>query len=126
MMPASRAASRGSPFGVRCSRTAATVSADIRTRAEATARRAVIGFALVSTIFTRPCSSMWVRSLTIEFELKLPLSVAQDGVHDQRIPAQQNFVRRQFFCPTLAPLTLRCQTSNQTNQCDDGPVEPEL
>jgi hypothetical protein len=58
MMPASRAVSKGSPFGVRCARTAFTVSVDINTRAEATARRTVASFALVSTIATRPASSM--------------------------------------------------------------------
>src|SRR2546421_8657590 len=60
MMPASRAVSNGSPFGVRCARTAATVAFDINTRAEATARRAVCAFALVSTIATRPRASMCV------------------------------------------------------------------
>src|SRR5688500_7785041 len=57
MMPAMRAASSGSPFGVRPPRTASTVSGDISTRAEATARRAVCALALVSTIATRPSSS---------------------------------------------------------------------
>src|ERR1051325_3226118 len=60
MIPASRAVSIASPFGVRCSRNALTVSGDIRTRTDANARRAVCGLALVSTIATRPSSSMCV------------------------------------------------------------------
>jgi hypothetical protein len=63
MMPATRATSSGSPFGVRPARTASTVSGDISTRADATARRAVGAFALVSTIATRPSSSRCDSSL---------------------------------------------------------------
>jgi hypothetical protein len=54
MMPAKRAASSGSPFGVLCSWIAATVSGDIRTRAEALATRVVTALSLVSTILTLP------------------------------------------------------------------------
>ena len=41
------------------------VLADINTRADAMARRSVTDFSVVSTIFARPCSSMWVRSLIV-------------------------------------------------------------
>src|SRR5260370_6581461 len=41
------------------------VSEDIKTRAEATARRSVMDFSVVSTILARPCSSVWVRSLIV-------------------------------------------------------------
>src|SRR5207247_1165257 len=41
------------------------VLADINTRADAIARRSVTDFSVVSTIFARPCSSMWVSSLIV-------------------------------------------------------------
>src|ERR1044072_5732633 len=83
MMPAIRAVSRGSPFGVRPARSAATVSADINTRAEATARRAVCALPPVSTIATRPSASTCESSL-IAFALQL----ASEEVRGGRVGAE--------------------------------------
>src|SRR5256714_6953533 len=87
MMPATRAVSSGSPFGVRRSRTASTVPGDISTRALATARRAVASFALVSTIATRPRSSMCDSSLIV-FEVKIYLT-AKDAKKAQRTQSSE-------------------------------------
>src|ERR1044071_6405808 len=83
MMPAMRAASKGSPFGVRPARSAATVSADISTRADATARRAVCALPDVSTIATRPSASTCESSF-IASALQLPF----EEVRGRRVGAE--------------------------------------
>src|SRR5215212_1358177 len=80
MMPAMRAVSKGSPFGVRPARNAATVSADINTRTLARARRAVADFPPVSTIATRPSSSTCDSSLIVRtFKHELRAAIQGEG-----------------------------------------------
>src|SRR4051795_10072953 len=63
-MPAMRAVPSTSPFGASPAATVAAVAGAMRTTARATARRALTGLPLTSTMRARPCSSRWVRPLT--------------------------------------------------------------
>src|ERR1044072_4888232 len=64
-MPATRATSSGSPFGMRCCLIASTVAADIRTKPLATAVLVVTGLSPTSTIRARPSLSMCVNSIRL-------------------------------------------------------------
>src|SRR5476649_1284541 len=60
MMPATRAAASASPFFNAPALSARRAAGAIRTIASAVAVRAVLGFALVSTIFNEPSARTWV------------------------------------------------------------------
>src|SRR2546423_6132400 len=45
------------------------------------------------------------------------------GVNNQCVSAQQDFIRLQLFCPALPSFLGRGHVSNQTNKCHDRPVK---